>query len=208
MRIVSATWAALLLLSFHASSARAMSRYSVGAGVYNQSSFGKTTNASDGSPGTLGAMSFPIGLMYSGMVSDTFGIAPSVWYTTLARSSGGGTAKTTMMHLSIPLTYALTSGSVGEFDVLFGPGLLMYSIQGAGGTKVLNNGTSTSTFGIPGNTASVRTLSADLGIDWLFGQCRLGLDFAIEGAASTDKRTINVALNFLYSFGGLYEKYF
>ncbi|MEK7356551.1 MAG: hypothetical protein AAB250_08885, partial [Bdellovibrionota bacterium] len=136
--------------------------YFVGIGLYAQNSLSKTTKSDDGSGSLFGAYSFPLVLRYSTEVSTPWSIAPAFYYTILPRSSGGGTATTTFLHLSIPAVYSFT-GASHEYELLVGPGLSMYQIRGAGGTKQLSNGTGTSTFAIPGGDATSKLVTLDLG---------------------------------------------
>lgn len=180
--------------------AQAATGFAFGGGLIAQNSFGRTTNTSDGAASTFGSYIYPLGIMYEFELFSGYRVAPSLWYTPMTRSSGGATAQTTYMHLSLPVIFNLYGN---EIQMTAGPGLSMYTIKGAGGTKSLNNGTSTSTFGVPSGTSSVKTMTADLGFAYTMSNHRLALDFYIEGFMSSTKRTFNVGLNYLYFFGDL-----
>jgi hypothetical protein len=72
---------------------------------------------------------------------------------------------------------------------------------GAGGTQVLNNGTSTTTFALPSNQVTIEEITMNLGTAYSVGKSRIGFDIMIEGSASS-KRTYDLMLSYAYAFSG------
>lgn len=201
MRRIAAAIFSLLVIGSSDANAMSDGGFFAGIGLYSQSSFNKTTKSDDGSPSLFGAYSFPLVLRYDYVFSDPWSVAPALYYTILPRSSGGSTAQTTFMHLSIPATYKFEAFE-NELEWCAGVGLSMYQVKGAGGTKTLNNGTGTSTFAVPGGTSTAKLVTLDLGMALLYESHRFSFDLFLEGPGSEDKRTINMMLGYMYEFGG------
>lgn len=171
-----------------------------GLGIYAQNSLNKTTKSDDGSGSLFGSYYFPLIGRYAFEVSGSWMVAPAVYYTLIGRPSGGSTATTTFIHLSVPATYQ-ASGSSRDFEFFFGPGISMYQMKGAGGTKQLSNGTGTSTYAAPGGDSTSKLVTLDLGAAWLEGRHRISFEVFLEGLAS-EKRTFNLLAAYMYHFGG------
>jgi len=191
---------AVLLCSSFAFAGSANGLYA-GLGLYAQNSFDKTTKTDDGSGSLLGAYSFPLIARYNITFSDRWTFAPALCFTPLPRDSGGGTAKTTFIHLSLPFVYRMNGGG-RDLEFYAGPGVSQYQIKGAGGTKTLNNGTTTATFAVPGGDSTSKLVTADLGFALDEDPHRMSVDFFIDGAGSPGKRSINLLLSYMYHFGG------
>lgn len=189
-----------VMLSSPIAHAASLDGYYLGLGLYAQNSFDKTTKTDDGAGALLGAYSFPVAIRYVQSVSGSWSIAPALLYTPIPRSSGGSTATTTFLHLSIPASYEW-SGNSREFEFFVGPGLSMYSMKGAGGTKQLSNGTGTSTYAVPGGTSTSKLVTLDFGAAWNENPHRLSFEIFVEGAAS-EKRSFNLLATYMYHFGG------
>lgn len=183
------------------SSAASLDGFYAGLGLYAQNSLGKTTKAADGAGSFMGAFSLPVSLRYVYEFASSWSAAPTLFYTPIGRASGGTTATTTFFHLSLPASLRL-SGSGREFELFFGPGISMYQIKGAGGTKTLNNGTTTSTFAVPGGSSTSKLVTLDFGGAWVEDPHRLSLEAFVEGAGSSEKRSFNVIATYMYHFGG------
>ncbi|MES2965559.1 MAG: hypothetical protein V4760_16885 [Bdellovibrionota bacterium] len=192
----------VFLLVVLTSSAFASSEgFYAGAGLYAQNSLSKTTKSDDGSGSVFGSYYFPLVARYVHDLSSDWSIAPALFYTLLGRSSGGGTATTTFIHLSIPAMFR-TSGAGREFEFFGGPGISMYQIKGAGGTKQLSNGTGTSTFAVGGGDSTSKLVTLDLGAAWLEDPHRISFEIFVEGLGSAEKRTFNLLATYMYHLGG------
>jgi hypothetical protein len=177
----------------------------LGLGYYSQNALGKTTSSTDSSPGILGAASFPLYLKYDWWVMTDWYVSPQFTYTPIARSSAGGSAKTTMMMLSLPVgaNFGFTADTHWDWSV--GPALVQYTVKGAGGTTVLDNGTTTATFAVPGETKTMRniTLNAGSSFNFLYAH-RVAVDMILEGLFS-NKRSESIMISYGYQFGGSFR---
>jgi len=173
----------------------------MGIGYYSQNALGKTTSSTNSVPSLLGTTSYPLNLKYDWRVSMDWYFSPQVGYTPMARSASGDSAKITLLYLTLPVGQNLQSGVGTHWDWFFGPGYLQSTIKGAGGTTVLSNGTSTSTFAVPGESVTGQTITFGGGGSYNFGSSRVGLDLILEGLLS-NKRTASFMLSYAYRFGG------
>ncbi len=95
-------------------------------------------------------------------LEDGFFLAPSFLFSPLPTVTQDAAASKSFLALV---------GNIGKrwvgFDFNFGTGLLLEAMQGAGGTIVLDNGNSRSTFALPGGVSISRSmlLKASLGYE-------------------------------------------
>ncbi|PIS10767.1 MAG: hypothetical protein COT73_07580 [Bdellovibrio sp. CG10_big_fil_rev_8_21_14_0_10_47_8] len=177
--------------------------FSAGMGYYSQNVMNKTSQAEDGSSKFLGEANYPLNLKYDFLISSNWFLAPQLSYTLFfQRKTPGDTAKVNLMHLAFLFGKNFGSDLVPSFDWYIGPGLIQYEIQGAGGTTVMNNGTSTSTFAVPGRKSTIKKITTVLGTSWSSQHVRVGLDLIFENAFSSTKRTQSLMLSCSYVFGG------
>lgn len=174
---------------------------SLGVGYFSQNIMNKVANSPSGSSEFLGEPNYLLNLKYDLAISSTWFLGTQLGYSVLPRSAAGSTADVTLLHLAF--LFGQDFGSTGsEWDWYFGPGILKEDIKGKGGTKVMNNGTSTAVFALPGDTRTVQNISSNLGVSWTGGQHRLGLDFIILNLLNSDKRAQNLMLSYGYVFSG------
>jgi hypothetical protein len=162
----------------------------------------KTTNSSSGDTTFLGPMYYPLILQSALSVGSNWKFAPFLGYTLLTRNSPEGGEKTSYLILGLPFSDGLGGDGRTGFDWTVGPVLLMYTIQGTGGTARLSNGNSTATFGLPGNSQTSRTWALDLGLGYNTSTVRIGLDTLTEAVLSNSRRTFSLMLSICYNFLG------
>lgn len=107
----------------------------------------------------------------------------------------GSEIKTSFLILKLPLTYNINNA----VDVNGGLALLSYQIKGPGGTTTLSNGNSTSSFALPGETQTPRTVGLLLGAGYNAEPFRVSLETITEGLLSSKKRTFSLMFTFSYS---------
>lgn len=169
----------------------------VGIGYYSQNSFNATSQKETGETGFLGEASYPVNFKKDFSMTGAWFVAPQFSYTLLPRSSAGNTAKVTIAHLEAQFGKNFDS----NFDWFVGPGLLYTSIKGAGGTKVMNNGTSTATFAVPGNDSTIQKITMNFGTSYTIQHNRIGFEIIVENLFSSKKRAENLMLSYAYLFG-------
>ena len=81
----------------------------------------------------------------------------------------------------------------------FGPGVLIQTLDGTGGSTKLNNGTSTSTFYHPSSSTSTRTFFLQAGVGYSLNPYRMDL-FEWIGGPFGNRRTFNTVFSFSYGF--------
>jgi len=172
-----------------------------GIGYFAQNSFNKVATKPTGDAGFFGPHSYPLNVKYDFSIGSDWYMATRFSYTPLPRSSAGDSAKTTMMHLYFPVGRNFASVSNSSWEWFVGPGLIRYSIQGAGGTTVLSNGTGTATFGLPSKSATIQNVTLNTGVGWNVDLLRVGMDLIFEGALSS-KRSANILFSLDYRFSG------
>lgn len=172
-----------------------------GVGYFSQNSLNRVANKPTGDAGFLGTSSYALNLKYDWAMTSDWYLSGRFSYTLLPRESAGSSAKTTMMHLYFPIGLNFGGSSDTHWEWAAGPGLIRYSMQGAGGTQTLSNGTGTATFGLPAKTKTFQNVTLNTGIAFNLGNSRYGLDAIIEGALSS-KRSINLMFCYDYRFGG------
>lgn len=174
-----------------------------GAGYYSQNFLNKTSQKDDGSSGVLGEANYLLNLKYDYKITQDWYLAPQLNYSLMPRSTPGNTSKVTITHLVFQIGKNFEGGHLGStWDWYVGPGYLQYDIKGAGGTTVMNNGTSTATFAIPGSSSSTKKISTNLGASYTLERSRFGFDLIIENLLSSTKRTQDFMFSYNYQFGG------
>ncbi|MFZ3229822.1 MAG: hypothetical protein WA160_06430 [Pseudobdellovibrio sp.] len=173
--------------------------FSVGFGYYSENFLYKTSQKDDGKTGLLGEPSYPFNFKYDSTLSSDWFISPQLSYSFLTRATPGDTAKITMTHLVFQ--FGKNVITTGKWDWYVGPGYMQYIIKGAGGTTVMNNGSTTATFAVPGRSSTIRKLSTNLGGSYVFESSRLGVDLIVENLMSSTKRSQSFMLSYAYQFG-------
>lgn len=196
----------VLIFLVTANSARAFTNgsFGLGGGYFSQNFMSETTSKDSGEKGFMGTSSNLLLLKYDyGFAGDWF-VGPSLDYSIFPRDTADGNAKVSILHLVLPFGKNFGDARGNVWDWYAGPGLIRYDIKGAGGTTVMNNGTSTATFARPGGTSSVQKITTNFGASYTFSSNRFGLDFILENLLSQSKRTQSFMLSYNFLFGGGY----
>jgi hypothetical protein len=146
----------------------------------------------------LGTMYYSLVLGTSFDLSGDWHLAPDVTYTPWSRQSPDGGSSETLWTGALPVVYNL-SGADSGFDVEAGPVLMYYTLQGKGGTAVLNNGNGTSTFVLPGTWQTSKTLALQTGAGYSFGANKINLDLITEALLSNSRRQYDLMLTYTYN---------
>lgn len=153
-----------------------------------------TTSAADASKSMTGTVYAPhLGLQGDFHGPSGFGLAPTVFYTPLTKTGANGVKKSLLV-AALPARWAF-----GGLAVLrAGPGLMIYSVSGDGGSVDLNNGTGTATFYLPATKSSAKVITVNLGVGIEFGRlARLDVDLIVPGILSSSRAyNLATALNF------------
>jgi len=206
--VVLSKWALFSLIGilFSSSSVFAFKEgaFYAGVGYYSQSALYKTTSSEDSQPSLFGTTIYPLNLKYDwNMFGDWF-LSPQLSYALFPRESAENSAKVTMAHLVLPFGKEFADTGSTAWDWYAGPGFIRYAIAGSGGTVVLNNGTSTATFALPGGTSTIQEVTFNGGVSLNHGNSRVGFDLIFEGLMAS-KRTESVMVSWAYRFGGGYR---
>ncbi len=173
--------------------------FSAGIGYYSENIPNKTAQREDGSTKYFGEVTYPLNVKYDYPITQSWLIAPQLSYVVIPRKSAGDTAKVT--NTQFVLQVGQNWGATG-FDWYFGPGIFKQEIKGNGGTVVMNNGTGTATFAVPGRKSTAQKIIFNIGTSFTYGSSRLGLDLFILNIASNSKRSQNFMVSYSYIFGG------
>lgn len=173
----------------------------VGLGYFSQNVLNKTSQKETGEPGFLGEASYPLTIKRDIAFGGDWYFAPELSYTLLPRTTPGATAKVTTTHV----LFQFGKNAGGDWDWFVGPGIIMYGYKGAGGTTVMNNGTTTATFAVPGKDATVIQVTSNVGGSVTFGTSRIGAELIIENLMSSTKRTQSLMVGYSYVFGDLFR---
>jgi hypothetical protein len=169
----------------------------LGLGYHSESSLYKITQSQTGAKSMLGSTTYPLLLKYDMIIPGNYFFTPKLAYTLLSRNGSGSTIKSTFWHLMLPFGQNFTGSS---WDWAMGLGVFNRTIQGAGGTTEQNNGTSTTTFAIPGRSSTSQTVTFNFLFSRKIQQHSINLDLITEGLLSADKRTFDLMLGYLYQF--------
>jgi hypothetical protein len=162
-----------------------------------------TTTSEDAKKTLIGTVYFPVQVRYStDPLLGPLRWAPYLEFTHLStllvkNETPDGTAKRNFAIVSSPLEYQIGP----RWFLSGGPGFMYYEIKGKGGTKVVNNGTGTTAFGVPSKTRNSKILLLELGTGWIVNEYRIGLDLYFSGLAS-ERLGTSFQATFSRSFGG------
>ena len=180
--------------------------YFVGQSILSKS-VGKTTSTPTGDASLVGPLYFPTIGQVRFQLNPFFSISPYMGFTVLGywllpRKAPDGGSKESVFLLGVPF-----SGPIGyskTFEWNGGLGFEVYTIEGAGGTAVLNNGTNTNyTFGLPDASVSSKTFYWILGASALENDMRFGIDMHIHAPLSNTRRSFDFLFSFAYRVGGM-----
>lgn len=131
-------------------------------------------------------------------IGERFALSPHALYTLIPSQIADGAGSTSVLYVAMPLAYQFGK----TWDVQLGVGYFSYRISGLGGTKNGNNGTGTSTFGLPGGAVTSKSYAVEIGIGQTFGLLNGQLDMIILDIGSNDKRSFTFLLSFNYALLG------
>lgn len=184
----------LLSLLFYSQSSFAFEKsLFIGAGFLSKN-VATLTGSDSGEPGFLTSNFFQ--LVFSGFfkLSDSLAFAPTISATPLG--PGSPERGESYRVFTIVPRFAFETGSSNGFDLHGGPGIQVYQIMGAGGTAVVNNGTTPVNFPLPNSIAHSITMLVDLGFGIEKESMRLDLDIFMTGLIN--RRTTNIILSISY----------
>ena len=168
-----------------------------GLGYYSENALNETASDATGKKGFLGTANYPLIVKYDYAMTSTWFVAPQLNYTLFPRKTKGDGATVTINHIVFNF-----GQNANGFDWSFGPGILRETIKGKGGTTVLNNGNSTSTFANPGRSVTTQNITLDFGAGIENGKFRYGLDLYFVAPFSSKERTQNLMFSVIYNFSG------
>jgi len=163
----------------------------LGLGMISQD-VGRETSSDTGTAGLFTANYTDVQLIGDFSFLGAWHLSPMIAYTPLGNKSADTNEKSYLLPIAVRL-----KSSFGLFDVFAGPGLLIYSISGSGGTATLNNGTSTAVFGLPSTSASSKLLMLDVGVDRDIFNFKLAAEAMVTGLLST-RRAFNLMVSLSY----------
>lgn len=158
----------------------------VGAGLFVRNAGLAVTDADSGKKPIFSEL-YPV-LSLTGMIGETneYRISPNLNYAITSKDSPDGGSATRVFAIGV----RAVAPRVSSFDFHAGPGVMFYNIKGTGGTKDLNNGAGTTTFGLPDKSVTTRTFYMDLGAAWIWDKLRVETAFLVSGFLSS-----KIALN-------------
>jgi hypothetical protein len=151
-----------------------------------------------GQPSLLGTTYFNFAFQFHVPVTDRVLFSPEILWMPdfiFPRKEPGSTVATSFFILGAPLTLNLAN----NFDLDGGLAFINYEVKGPGGTASLNNGNTTSTFALPSETHSSKTIGLILGGSYNLPQVRFALDTMTEGFLSNGKRTFSLIWKITYT---------
>jgi hypothetical protein len=190
---------AFFFFAFFSSSAHAYksSSYEVGYGFLFAGLADRVTTTNNAKSNFLGTRWDSLHLATVHQYGNAF-LNPYLNYSLMQSPKSGGDVKNTVWMLGLPIGYNFAgNGPITDWNYSFG--IYNYTLQGSGGTKTLNNGGGTSTFGIPGSSVSSRQFFVGIGVGSQWDQFRVTTDLFALAPLSLNKMTFNWMINFMYS---------
>ncbi|MBI4925497.1 MAG: hypothetical protein HY843_06185 [Bdellovibrio sp.] len=126
-------------------------------------------------------------------------IQPSISYTPLGRTMKDDAGKSNLLLMQVPGFYKVTGvKNIMDLILRFAPGIGFEFISGNGGTTILNNGTATQSFTLPGRSIAVInfTISASVGA-LLYHRFLSGLECLVWSPFSV-RRSFGIHFQFAY----------
>ena len=116
-----------------------------------------------------------------GLGASKWSILPRLSYTPLAKSLSESGETLRVMRGSLGVSRDLFWG----LDLQLGTGVLGWQVAGSGGTVTLDNGNSTSVFGLPSESKIARSLYLETGLGLRMGRLRWDSSVFANGAFSS-----------------------
>ena len=163
----------------------------VGAGVVSQYA-GRLANQTSGTTSLTSAIFPELSVQGEFHFLGSLVFSPFVSYTPLGHQAPDEGSTSTLLNLALRV-----EKSFGSLNLRLGPSLLVYRISGTGGTIQLNNGTGTSTFGLPDDSSTSSTYGVDAGLGVTYDRFRLDADALISDPASS-RRAVSLLVGLSY----------
>jgi hypothetical protein len=192
----------IALFSLALASSNAHAEFSSGLGIFSHN-INRTTKTNDAKTSLLGTNFFPITARYQTQpLWNNFRLAPYLQFSYLTtllikNETPDGSAERNYAIIGSPILCPLGP----KWFLSGGPSFMYYQLKGKGGTTVLNNGTGTSTFGVPSKTRTSKLLLLELGTGWQVDQFRINVDLYLSGLAS-DRLAMSFFAGISYNLGG------
>ena len=190
-QVLSGFSALLVIVFFFQSAARAgVNHLDIGASVLGHG-LNSVVNDPTGSTGTYGTLYYDLKAQAHFNYASDWDFSPALLYMPdflLPYKAPSGLSKSTYMILELPATWT----PMPTFSLEMGLALMRYTIEGAGGTTVLNNGNSSNSFAVPGSNQTATTIGALLGPSLIYNDFRFTLDLLAESPLSSAKRTLSL----------------
>lgn len=167
----------------------------VGAGFLFQNTFGDVSASTSGSPSVLGNALPQVG------ISSRLGLGSWFFVPSASITPFGGTDSDLGSTLRV-YTFGLAAEKwLGELALRFGPGLMLRSHTGNGGSVTLNNGGGFQTFFHPGDSATSQLtyLQVGTGLELGWDGVRADMDAIVTGLMSS-RRATHLAFTISYGF--------
>lgn len=137
------------------------SHFRFGTGVLSLNALTNTTSE-DASSDFFGTnYILPLHAQWSTQVFG-LGIMPRLLYTLIPVEAADEGSKSTVLLASLPAVFNLND----SLEATVGLGYMLRTIKGEGGTTELGNGTSTSTFALPGRSETTKNFLLEAGIHY------------------------------------------
>ena len=124
-------------------------------------------------------------------VYEAWSVSPELNLPIIGKKTPEGKEKTSASSFSLRFCRPILFEG---FNLHVGPGLTAYQIKGDGGTQVQSNGSSTSTFGIPGDSRTSVLEHLDIGAGYQIDDYRVELSVFVTQILSSQKRAYNPLL--------------
>lgn len=188
---------AIFLFIFIFASWALADNYYLGLDAYSPG-INKTTSSASAKKDSLSPFQYPLHFVYSYELSSDARLLPQLSYTFFPKKSPEGGE--TESHLMLKMPYQQKIGS-SDFEWRAGAVFHQTSIAGKGGTKTLNNGTSTQSFAIPNSTRTSRIIAVEIGAAYEYEKLLSQVNLMMEAPLNSKRRTYALMLSFSYNVG-------
>ncbi|MGZ3691821.1 MAG: hypothetical protein ACXVAX_09970 [Pseudobdellovibrio sp.] len=172
--------------------------YGIGLAGFSENVFGETTGSASGASQLLGEFDFPFVFSWDHSIGKDWYFSPQLGYGMISRETSGSSGKASISFITARFGKNMSGKKSFDSDWYFGIGILDHHFDGEGGTVVMNNGTGTATFAMPGASSDAKVWTTSLGTSYTFGTSRLGFDIVFENILKSDKRAQNLMLSYVY----------
>lgn len=182
---------AICCLKIHAAHS-AEGKYRLGTGVLSYEAFKNTTkeNAATDTWGTSYVL--PIQGQAQWDVKG-FTVRPRVLYTLIPKEAEDQGSTSTVLLGSTPAVFPVGQ----EFEISFGPGYMLRTIKGKGGSIELGNGSGTTEFGLPARSVTSKNFFLEAGFHYNTDRYVLGLE-ALGMSLLSERRAVSFLFTLSY----------